>query len=705
MATTVSKVLAITQARYGSTRLPGKVLLPAGNSTLLQIHLERILKSKQIDKLILATTLEEKAIELVQIASSIGVESYQGSTNDVLDRFYQAAKPHSPEWVVRLTSDCPLIDHEIIDATIDFCIQAGVDYCSNTLDPTFPDGMDVEVFKFSALEAAWRDSESKSDREHVTPYIWRNSDFKGGGLFTAKNLFGARDYSSIRLTVDHVEDFELIQGLIKALGTSAKWTDYLTFLEQNSSLTKLNSYIKRNEGFMETKGSRLRNITNFSKSHVYRKKIHDLIPGGAHTYSKGDDQFPELSPAAIAYGKGSHVWDIDGNEYLDCSMGLTSVSLGHAYEPVVNKVKEELERGVNFQRPSYLEMEMAEKFLSLVPSHDMIKFAKNGSIVTTAAVKIARAYTGRKLVAFPGDHPFYSYDDWFIGKTDCKLGVPDEIAQLSVTFKSCSIDSLRELFAKYPGQIACVIMEPEKNSCGNGCSCSLSVGEYLRQAIELAHQHGALFIIDEMITGFKTALPGSIAKYKLTPDMATWGKGIANGFSFCALTGKKEIMELGGIRNKGKEKVFLISTTHGGETHALTAGLATIDEFIAKDVIAHNHQIGDSLIQKCNAIILKNDLSSFVQVVPCNWMPVFVFRNMKKEICPGMRTFAMQEMIKRGVLFQGAFVPCFSHTQEDVNYLAEAFDQTLAEYKKALEQGYEAFLIGEPAKPVFRKYL
>jgi len=204
----------------------------------------------------------------------------------------------------------------------------------------------------------------------------------------------------------------------------------------------------------------LRKISRFEKSDRYRARIHDLIPGGAHTYSKGDDQFPALAPAAIVRGQGSHVWDLDGNEFLDCSMGLTAVSLGHGYQPVVQRIMEELPNGVNFQRPSYLEMELAERFLSVVPGHDMIKFGKNGSTVTTAAVKIARGYTGRKLIAFPGDHPFYSYDDWFIGKTQCNLGIPEEIQDLSVTFKSYDLQSLEDLFNAYPGQIACVITEP-----------------------------------------------------------------------------------------------------------------------------------------------------------------------------------------------------------------------------------------------------
>ncbi len=438
-------------------------------------------------------------------------------------------------------------------------------------------------------------------------------------------------------------------------------------------------------------------ITNFKNSNIYRSKIHQLIPGGAHTYSKGDDQFPELSPAAISHGKGAYVWDIDGNKLLDCSMGLTSVSLGHAYEPVLEAVRRELDKGVNFQRPSYIEMEMAEKFLSLVPCHDMIKYAKNGSIVTTAAVKLARAYTGRKLVAFPGDHPFYSYDDWFIGKTACNRGVPEEISALSVTYKSDDLQSLKELFDKYPNQIACVISEPEK--------WTPLPENYIQSAIDLAHKNGALYILDEMITGFKTDFPGSIKKYNVKPDMATWGKGIANGFSFSAMTGTKEVMGLGGIINEGEEKVFLTSTTHGGETHSIAAGIATINEFINKNVLKHNHAIGNLLIKACKKIIADKNLQNNVEIIGDDWMSIFMFRNKSGEISSEYRTLAMQEMIKNGILFQGAFTPCFSHSEEDVKYFAEAFDTSLNTYAKALEEGHEKYLVGKAAKPVFRKYL
>lgn len=438
-------------------------------------------------------------------------------------------------------------------------------------------------------------------------------------------------------------------------------------------------------------------ITHFEKSDAYRSKIHDLIPGGAHTYSKGDDQFPILSPAAITHGKGSRVWDPDGNEYIECLGGLASISLGHAYEPVVERVKQELVKGNNFSRPSVIEMEIAERFLANVPGHDMIKFAKNGSVVTTAAVKLARAYTGRKLVARPVDHPFYSYDDWFIGSTDVKSGIPEDISNLTVLFRSDDINSLRELFDKYPGQIACVISEPEK--------FNLLEPDFLAKAIELAHSHGTLWIMDEMITGYKTAYPGSMSKYGVVPDMTTWGKGIANGFSFCCMTGKKEVMELGGIRRTGEHKLFLVSTTHGGETCSIAAAIATMDEFEKQDVVGYNQRLGQKFIDGSKNIFASHGLSHSIKNLQFNWHASLGYFDQEGNNSFGLRTLFHQELIKRGVLFQGIFCPHFSHTEEDVDYILSVMDDSCSIYKKALDEGYEKYLIGEPIKPVFRKII
>jgi glutamate-1-semialdehyde aminotransferase len=208
-----------------------------------------------------------------------------------------------------------------------------------------------------------------------------------------------------------------------------------------------------------------------------------------------------------------------------------------------------------------------------------------------------------------------------------------------------------------------------------------------------------------MITGFKVDFPGAINKYGVEPDFATWGKGVGNGFSFCALTGKKEYMELGGIRREGEEKLFLISTTCGGETHAIAAGLAVIDIFKREPVIAHNQAIGDRLIRGARQEVARLGLDQQVDVYPCNWFPVLTFKDRTGQVCNAHRTLVMQEMIRRGVLFQSAFTPSYSHTNEDVDFFNGALGESLTVYKRALEEGVEKFLVGPAAKPVFRKIL
>jgi glutamate-1-semialdehyde aminotransferase len=429
------------------------------------------------------------------------------------------------------------------------------------------------------------------------------------------------------------------------------------------------------------------------------KDLHGLIPGGAHTYSKGDDQFSENTPKYIIKGKGSHVLASDGLEYLECGMGLASVSIGHGEPEIVEAVSKAITDGTNFMRPSVLEGIIAEKFLSLIPHHSMIKFAKNGSTVTTAAVKLARAFTGRKLIAVPQGHPFYSYDDWFIGSTLTNHGIPSEISQLTVSFKHCSPESLAELFEKYPGQIAAVITEPEKNYCSN-CTCGHSAADFLRSAIDITHDNGALFIIDEMQSGFRLDFPGSISKYNLKPDMATWGKGIANGFSFCCLTGTEEVMRLGGIKNFGEKKVFLVSTTHGAESTGLGAVDATIDFFKKNNVVKYNHAIGRAIHQSMKTIVEKHGLTNIIQVFECDWMPGIDFKDATKAL--QFKTIIIQEMVKQKVLFQGVFVPCYRHTSDEVETFCRAFEKAV-EYLKNHLYNNGPGLSGESVKPVFRQ--
>lgn len=437
-------------------------------------------------------------------------------------------------------------------------------------------------------------------------------------------------------------------------------------------------------------------ITNFVKSRQFSADIHGLIPGGAHTYSKGDDQFPANAPAAISHGKGAHVWDLDGNEFIDCSMGLTSVCIGHGYEPVAEAVCEAAFQGTNFQRPAAMELEAARLFLDTVQSGDMVKFAKNGSTVTTAAVKLARAFTGRSRVAIAREHNFFSYDDWFIVTTPCDRGIPSKVREMTAAFSYNDYESVENLLKDDDHDIACLIMEPVKFDPPRG--------DFLQKVAALCKDRGVLLILDEMISGFKWSLQGAHNYYGVKPDLSTWGKGIANGFSACALTGRAEIMELGGIRMRGEDKLFLISTTHGAETTGLAAMMATIREFEKHDMIPGNWARGVLLREQLDRIITKHQLGDYLalQGYPCLF--ILICRNASGVVDDGFRTLFMQEMIAAGVLFQGMFYTTWSHQEAELTRQMVAFDSACAVYRQAIETGStDMFLIGAPAKPVFRK--
>ena len=437
-------------------------------------------------------------------------------------------------------------------------------------------------------------------------------------------------------------------------------------------------------------------INNYEKSKLYSARVHDLIPGGAHTYSKGDDQFPSLAPAAIARGQGARVWDLDGNEFIDCSMGLTSVCIGHGYEPVARAVCDAAFQGTNFQRPAAIELEAAELFLKTVKSGDMVKFAKNGSTVTTAAVKLARAFTGRNRVALAREHNFFSYDDWFIATTPCDRGIPGRVRDMTTLFSYNNIESVEALLAEDDHDIASLILEPVK--------FDPPADNFLHKVAEICRKNNVLLILDEMITGFKWRLEGAQGYFGVEPDMATWGKGIANGFSTCALTGRAEIMELGGIRRDGDNKLFLISSTHGAESTGLAAMIATIRAFNDFDMIASNWERGSQLRSRLEEIIVKYGLEHFLKLQGYDCLYALVCLNHSEKADDAFRTLLMQEMIARGVLFQGLIYTTWSHQQPEMDLVCDAFDESCSVYLDAIDaKSVEGLLIGTPAKPVFRK--
>ncbi len=431
----------------------------------------------------------------------------------------------------------------------------------------------------------------------------------------------------------------------------------------------------------------------FDKSLIANQRLHQIIPGGSHTYSKGDDQFPEFFLPIMERGEGCHAWDIDGNKFVEYGMGLRSVTLGHAFPEVVEAASAQLKLGSNFTRPSIIELKAAETFLEIVPGAEMVKFCKNGSDATTAALKLARACTGRELVAICGDHPFFSIDDWFIGATEIDSGIPRHVKEQTLKFRYNDLDSLQELFASHPGEIACVFLEPEKNDPPRD--------EFLHKAREICHQNGALFILDEMITGFRWHLGGAQTLYGITPDLSTFGKAMGNGIAVSALAGKREFMDRGGLWHED-ERVFLLSTTHGAETHALAAFLAVVKAYRDHDVIEKLRTQGARLKIGLDASIASHSLTEYIGILG---HPACLVCATSDDSGPGsqpFRTLMLQESIRRGIIAPNLVIS-YAHSDEVVDHTIEVMDKVFEIYRKALDEGVEKYLIGRSVQPVYRK--
>lgn len=436
---------------------------------------------------------------------------------------------------------------------------------------------------------------------------------------------------------------------------------------------------------------------DFTKSNQWRIKAKSLIPGGGHTYSKGDDQFPQLSPFAIQRGKGGRVWDIDGNEFVDWGMGLSSVLLGHAYEPVLEVVRKELENGCNFIRPSFIEAEVAEMVADTIPSAEMVKFAKNGSNATSAAVKLARAYTGKDIILRCKDHAFFSIDDWFMGNTVVNAGIPQKVRDLTDTFNYNDPQSLIDKIKEHNGNIACVILEPAAtHEPQNG---------FLQKIREICTQNQIVLIFDEVVSGFRFHPKGAQYLYGVTPDLSSFGKAMGNGFSISALVGKKEIMERGGIDHHF-ERVFLLSTTYGGETHHLRAAQKTL-ELLLQNNYAITQKIwntGKTLREAYNKLASQYGISNYTQLMGIDCRPYFSFTDNNGDQDPILRTLFMQEMIKNGVLLQ-TINPSYSHGDSEISQTIEGFEKALKVLATAIEKNNaKTLLVGSETKPVFRKY-
>lgn len=425
------------------------------------------------------------------------------------------------------------------------------------------------------------------------------------------------------------------------------------------------------------------------------KRAELLIPGGAHTYSKGRDQFPDNAQIVVDRGLGCYLWDVEGTQYLDYAMSLGSVILGHAYEPVLESVRAELVKGVNFCRPSIIESELAELLIDTIPSAEMVKFGKNGSDAVTAAVKLARAYTGKNFIARCEQDAFNSIHDWFIGSTVLTRGVPKQVRELTLKFSYNDIESCKELFNRFPGDIACFILEP--------LSLLEPKNNFLIELKDLCEKNGCLLIFDEVVSGFRFALGGAQEIVSVTPHLSAFGKAMANGFSVSALVGQKDIMKLGGI-DHDEERMFLLSTTHGGETHSIAAAIKCIQEIKRTNAIKHFWSIGEHFKSVIKSAAESVGAVNHLNISGFDVRPIISFNDFEGDMSFPAKTLFMQELAKEKILAPYV-TPCLAHSKEMIDSSFQAFQRAFEAVKNAGDnQGILKAINGNQIKAVFRKF-
>lgn len=448
--------------------------------------------------------------------------------------------------------------------------------------------------------------------------------------------------------------------------------------------------------YSQTVTSPGRGLRSFTRSNEAQARLHAVVPGGAHTYARGSDQYPENMAPVLVRGDGARVEDLDGNVYVEYGMGLRSVTLGHGYEPVVQAAAAAAAGGTNFSRPTVWELRAAETFLDQVPGAEMVKFAKNGSDATTAAVKLARAVTGRPLIAVCGTQPFFSTDDWFIQTTPMRAGIPPQHQSTTVQFVYNDLDSVRALLAQHPGRVACVILEA-------ATALAEPAPGFLEGLRTLADRDGFVLVFDEMITGMRWSAGGAQAVYGVTPDLSTWGKALGNGFPISALAGRREIMECGGL-NTDASRVFLLSTTHGPEVTSLAAYLAVARAYHEQDVVGVLERQGAKLAEAVNQAATAQGLRDYVAVRGRPSCLIYTTNDHDGQPSQAYRTLFMQELLDRGVLAQ-SFVVSTAHSDDDLEQTVTAVSAALDVYGRAIaDRSTAGWLRGRPVAPALREF-
>jgi glutamate-1-semialdehyde 2,1-aminomutase len=653
------KIVALVQARMGSTRLPNKVMKPIGGIPMIELLLSRLSKAKEISQIVVATSIDERNQPLIAHVNQLGYACEQGSENDVLDRFVQAARTHQADVVVRITGDCPLVDPALVDDTIRQFTKTNVDYFSNISPPTYPDGLDIEVCTFSALEKAWKETNKPFNREHVTPYLRENEQFIRASIQYHEDL------SALRWTVDEATDFEVIEAVFQYFHprTDFSWQEVLTLRKQQPSIFDQNQHLIRNEG------------ANMGTGQKLWKRARQVIPGGNMLLSKRAEMFlPEQWPAYFSKSKGCKVWDLDSNEYTDMSiMGIGTNILGYGHPEVDDAVRRTIDAGNMSTLNCPEEVYLAEKLVELHPWADMVRLARSGGEANAIAIRIARAASGKDKVAICGYHGWH---DWYLSANlgdDANLaghllpglepnGVPQNLRGTVFPFNYNNFAELLALVNQH--DIGVIKMEVVRNHGPED--------NFLHKVRQLATERGIVLIFDECTSGFRETFGGLHKKYGVEPDMAMFGKALGNGYSITATIGKREVME-------AAQSTF-ISSTFWTERVGPTAALKTLEVMERTHSWEQITKTGLAITEQWKALAEQHGLS-----ITTNGLPALTGFSFNSPNALAYKTLITQEMLSKGYLAGTSVYVCTEHTPEVVARFFENLDPIFAIIKQCEE--------------------
>ena len=656
------KTVAVIQARMGSTRLPNKVLMNLGGKPVLRWVIDAARAAPGVDLVAVATSTETADDIILNKCKEWGVWCFRGSENDVLERFVGAAEDTDADILLRLTGDCPLHDPQVIGEVVRLRKQAGAQYASNIDPPTWPDGLDVEVFTREMLETAHREATRASDRDCVTRFMARNRSRFHSATMTCP----IPGLHKERWVLDTLSDMQFCQEIASRLPSNwnGSYLDILDILDREPKLRWINDHHPRNERFYEGINQEDLGEYRYPRSRKALTRAEEIIPLGAQTFSKSHVQFPGNSPLYVSHGDGAYIYDIDGNEYVDCMAGLLPVILGYRDPDVDRAIRTQLDSGITLSLATELEWQLAHRITKHIPSAEMVRFGKNGSDATTVAVRLARAHTGRSLVLNSGYH---GWGADFVGDFgDRGRGVPDVVRAHTRSFKHG--DSEEAIKQIKTGSYACVIVEPEDNP------------EFLQVLRDVCDETGTVLIFDEIITWPRWGMSGAQGHFGIKPDLTCISKALGNGMPISAICGRKDIMKLLEPPNN-----IFYSGTFQGECLSLAAAIACIDKLERENVVEKIREQNIYLNGEMFRLVVKHDVP-----VECHYLQGltrYTFWDAGGASGTQIASLFREVMAASGVLIISSNNLGFMHRDNEIKRVVRAYDNAFRAISSGLNDG------------------